>query len=111
MTSPAIPSPESLIDRKVVDAAGRKVGSVGQVYLDDETGQPDWLSINTGLFGMTENFVPVTGAELTGKRVRLPYPRTVVKESPVIDDASHLDPDEERELYSYYEPHLVRPAG
>ncbi|MDX6319973.1 MAG: hypothetical protein QOD35_3373, partial [Nocardioidaceae bacterium] len=27
---------------------GSKIGSVGQVYLDDQTGQPAWVTVNTG---------------------------------------------------------------
>ena len=34
-----------------VDQQGDKIGSVGQVYLNDQTGQPDWVTVNTGLFG------------------------------------------------------------
>ena len=35
----------------VVDRDGSKVGNVQQVYLDDTTGRPSWVTVNTGLFG------------------------------------------------------------
>ncbi|HEY8372100.1 MAG TPA: PRC-barrel domain-containing protein, partial [Pseudonocardiaceae bacterium] len=47
-----------LFGDEVYDANGEKIGKVGQVYLDDETGQPAWVTVRTGLFGMKESFVP-----------------------------------------------------
>ena len=44
----------------VVDSNGDKVGDVGQVYLDDATGRPEWVTVRTGLFGLKETFVPAT---------------------------------------------------
>ena len=41
-------SPDVYIGRNAVDPQGNKIGSVGQVYLNDETGQPDWITVNTG---------------------------------------------------------------
>jgi len=43
---------DKYIGRRAVDPQGNKIGSVGQVYLDDNTGQPDWVTVNTGLFGL-----------------------------------------------------------
>jgi len=44
---------------------GDKIGKVGQVYLDDETNEPAWATVNTGLFGTSETFVPLSDASLT----------------------------------------------
>ena len=57
---------DQYIGRRAVDPQGSKIGSVGQVYLDDETGQPDWVTVNTGLFGTRENFVPLRGSRFEG---------------------------------------------
>jgi len=43
-------------------AAGDKIGNVSQVYLDDETGRPEWVTVRTGLFGLKESFVPLSTA-------------------------------------------------
>ena len=40
---------------------GDKIGKVGQVYYDDDTDQPKWVTVNTGFFGTNESFVPVSG--------------------------------------------------
>ena len=106
VTVPNAVSPESLINRKILDSAGKKIGVVAQVYLDDGTGQPDWITVNTGLFGMKENFVPLAGSKIVGKRLVLPFGKGVVKQSPAVEDPRHLDVDQERSLYAYYGPHL-----
>ncbi len=99
-------SPDVYIGRRAVDPQGSKIGSVGQVYLDDETGQPDWVTVNTGLFGMKENFAPLAGSSFTGEDLVLPFDKTVVKDSPTIADASHHDADEQQSLYGYYQRYL-----
>jgi uncharacterized protein (TIGR02271 family) len=104
-------SADHYIGRRAVDPQGNKIGSVGQVYLNDNTGQPDWVTVNTGLFGMRENFVPLQGARLAGDDLVLPFDKDVVKDSPDIADASHLDPDEQHSLYAYYERYLGNEGG
>jgi uncharacterized protein (TIGR02271 family) len=104
-------SPDAFIGRTAVDPQGNKIGTVGQVYLDDQTGQPDWITVNTGLFGMKENFAPLTGSSFNGEDLVLPYDKTVVKDSPDIADASHLDADEQQSLYAYYQQYLGNNGG
>jgi stress response protein YsnF len=99
------------IGRTAVDPAGNKIGSVGQVYLNDQTGQPDWITVNTGLFGMKENFAPLAGSSFNGDDLVLPFDKTVVKDSPDIADASHLDVDEQQSLYAHYQQYLGTGTG
>lgn len=82
---------------------GDKIGKVEQVFLDDNSGDPTFLTVNTGLFGAKENFVPVKGARQDGDRVVLPYTKDVIKDAPKVDADQHLSPAEEEELYRYYE--------
>ncbi len=87
----------------VVDNDGSKIGSIGQVYLDDQTGQPEWVTVKSGMFGGGESFVPLREAEVTGNDLRVPYTKDKVKDAPRIEDAdSHLSETEEAELYRYY---------
>jgi uncharacterized protein (TIGR02271 family) len=81
---------------------GSKIGSVGQVYLDDQTGQPAWVTVNTGLFGTNESFIPLSQASFSGDRLTVPYDKDKVKGAPNVAADGHLSPDEERELYAYY---------
>ena len=71
---------------------GDKIGKVEQVFLDDNSGEPTFLTVNTGLFGAKENFVPVKGARQDGDRVVLPYTKDVIKDAPKVDADQHLSP-------------------
>lgn len=82
---------------------GNKIGSVGEVYLDDNSGQPEWVTVNTGLFGTKTSFAPLDGASLEGDRLNLGYGKDVVTDAPKIDEDGHLSPQEEQELYRYYQ--------
>jgi uncharacterized protein (TIGR02271 family) len=80
-----------------------KIGKIGQVFLDDETGRPEFLTVNTGLFGMNESFVPAADADVTDDAVRVPFTKDQVKDAPNVDvDSGHLDQSEERRLYDHY---------
>ncbi|MBJ2121387.1 PRC and DUF2382 domain-containing protein [Arthrobacter sp. MSA 4-2] len=81
---------------------GGKLGSIGQLYVDDETGQPSWVSVNTGLFGTSESFVPLQAASVDGNDVRVPYSKDLVKDAPKVEKDGHLSPEEEDRLYRHY---------
>ena len=84
------------------DRSGDKIGKVGRLYVDDESGEPSWITVSTGMFGMSESFVPLTGADFDGDDIRLAYEKDQVKNAPRIDDDQHLDPAEEEALYRHY---------
>jgi uncharacterized protein (TIGR02271 family) len=91
-----------VIGRDVYDQDGDKIGSASEIYLDDETGQPEWITVRTGLFGTKESFVPIRDADLTDDGLRVHVDKDKVKGAPRIDAEGHLSPEEERELYRYY---------
>lgn len=94
---------DRIIGAKVIDTTGDKIGSVGQVFLDDRTNQPTWVTVNTGLFGTKETFIPLQGATQNGDDLQVAYEKNLVKDAPNIDvDSGHLSPQEEAELYRYY---------
>src|SRR6478735_11999264 len=93
---------DRVIGQDVYDESGDKIGSASEVYLDDETGQPEWVTVRTGLFGTKESFVPIRDADLTDDGVRVAVSKERVKDAPKIDTDGHLSPQEEQELYRYY---------
>ena len=93
---------DTLIGTTAVDSDGDKIGSVSEVYLDDQSGRPEWATVKTGLFGTRETFIPLREAELSGDSVRFPYDKAMVKDAPTIEAEGHLSPAEESELYAYY---------
>jgi uncharacterized protein (TIGR02271 family) len=92
------------IGHEVVDQTGDKVGKVSTVFLDDETGRPEWLAVSTGLFAKRSSFVPLDGATVRGERLVVGWDKATVKDAPQVDDDGdgHLTPAEEQELYRYY---------
>jgi uncharacterized protein (TIGR02271 family) len=88
--------------RTAVDEAGEKVGTIEEVYVDRQSGEAEWLTVSTGLFGTKTTFVPIAEAESTGDGVRLAYAKDVVKDAPNIDPDGQLATDEEQALYRHY---------
>jgi uncharacterized protein (TIGR02271 family) len=84
------------------DRSGEKLGKVGGVYYDDQTDQPKWVTVHTGLFGLNETFVPVHDAQVSGDRLTLAYDKATVKDAPNISGDGHLSPQEEEQLYRFY---------
>jgi uncharacterized protein (TIGR02271 family) len=85
------------------DPAHKKLGQIGQVYVDDVTGQPEWITVRTGLFGTKETFVPVEPAELRDDEVVVPFQQDQIKDAPTVEaEGGHLAPEQEAQLYEYY---------
>jgi len=94
---------EQAIGSTAYGSDGEKIGKVGQIYLDDQTGQAEWATVNTGMFGTSESFVPVSDASFSGDQLTFPYSKDKVKDAPNVSDSDgHLSPDQEQELYDYY---------
>ena len=89
-------------DGNVVSTDGDKIGGIGQIYLDDNTGEPNWVTVKTGLFGTSESFVPLDGADLRGGDIVVKYDKATVKDAPRVDADGSISPEEEDALYSYY---------
>jgi uncharacterized protein (TIGR02271 family) len=88
--------------RTMLDRDGDRIGTIDAIYLDDQTGQPDWAVVNTGLFGTKSSFVPLAQATQTDQDVRVPYDKQLVKDAPRIDPDGHLSEAEERRLWRHY---------
>ena len=86
----------------VIDPAGDKIGKVEEIYLDDRTNQPEWLLVNTGMFGTKSTFVPLQGASQQDDGVQVPFEKAQVKDAPNIDPDRQLSQSEEAKLYEYY---------
>jgi uncharacterized protein (TIGR02271 family) len=91
---------------------GEKIGRVGQVFVDDQTGSPDFVTVNTGLFGLSESFVPLADATVNDEGLSVPFTKERVKDAPNVDpDGGHLSDSDERRLFEYYGVGYDAPAG
>jgi uncharacterized protein (TIGR02271 family) len=86
----------------MVDPDGDKIGTIESIYVDDQTGEPEWALVNTGLFGTKSSFVPLAQATPTGDQVQVPYQKQLVKDAPRIDPDQHLSESEEQHLWRHY---------
>jgi uncharacterized protein (TIGR02271 family) len=86
----------------VVGSDGSKIGSIGQIYVDDQTSEPTWVTVKTGLFGTHESFAPLDSASQDGHDIVVAHTKDKVKDAPRVAPDGHLEPEEENELYTYY---------
>jgi uncharacterized protein (TIGR02271 family) len=95
-------SSQAWIGRKLVDRDGAKIGRVDEIYVDDRTGEPSWLTVHTGLLASRTNFVPLRDARASGDDLQVPYTKHEVKDAPHIEPGGHLEPAEEERLFQHY---------
>ena len=73
------------------------------MYLDSEDGHPSWVSVKTGLFGISETLVPIDDATWDESALHVTFSKDRIREAPRVDPDQDLSPDEQDRLYSYYE--------
>lgn len=91
------------IEKTVVDPEGHSIGPIDAIYLDDETGEPTWVAVNTGRLGTRISFVPLDGATTSGDCLQVPVTKKQVKDAPHAEPDGQIGPEEEAELYRYYQ--------
>ncbi|WP_375489868.1 PRC and DUF2382 domain-containing protein [uncultured Jatrophihabitans sp.] len=102
---------QDLIGRTAVDPDGDKIGKIEQVYLDDQTSVPQWVTVSTGMFGKKESFAPLHGSHMTGDDLTLAVSKDLVKTAPNMDADGHLGDSENDALYDHYAGHLGTETG
>ena len=80
---------------------GEKIGSVEEIFLDEQTNQPEWIGLGTGFLGKKRALVPVKGAELRRDALYVPYSKDQVTGTPDID-SDEISQETESELYAHY---------
>ena len=102
---------DQLQNASVYATDGDKIGSVGQVYLDDVTNEPTFVTVKTGLFGANETFIPLQQAQTTADGITVPYEKAFVKDAPNVDADGSLTPQEEQRIYEYYSMEYTATEG
>jgi uncharacterized protein (TIGR02271 family) len=102
MHMPNIDTVRSWQGATLVDRDGDRVGTIDAIYVDDQTGEPEWALVNTGLFGTKSSFVPLAQASGSGDQVQVPYQKQLVKDAPRVDTDQHLSEAEEQQLWTHY---------
>ena len=100
-----MPTIEEVKDWQGQTAYGRgdeKLGKIEDIYLDDQTGEPEWAAIKTGLFGGAASFAPLAEARRGGDGIQFPYDKDQVKDAPNVEADGQLSQEEESRLYQHY---------
>lgn len=92
---------QQLFDAEVVGPEGEAIGTVEQIFADDVTGAPTFVTVKDDVTG-DESFLPVSGADYDGRRVEVPFSKDVVEAAPSANGGEDLSPERESEVYGYY---------
>jgi uncharacterized protein (TIGR02271 family) len=85
----------------VYDSVRDKIGTVEEIFYDQQTRVPEWIGIGTGFFGTKRVLVPVQGSQVTEDGLIVGYSKEQVKDSPDIDE-DEISQQCEADLASYY---------
>jgi uncharacterized protein YrrD len=88
--------------QQLAGSDGETIGVIDEIYLDADSGEPEWALVHTGLFGTKRTFVPLTGADEADGQLRVPQDKATVKGAPQVDLDGLLSKDEEAALYRHY---------
>jgi hypothetical protein len=84
------------------DKNGEKIGTFEDLYLDGESEQPKWATVSSGLFGLKQHYVPLSGVTRHEDGYKTPYAKEAILSAPSIDADEYLAADEEERLYTHY---------
>jgi sporulation protein YlmC with PRC-barrel domain len=88
---------------RVEDAEGARVGTVEDIYVDQESGLPQWLLVRLRRFrtGCTLVPLPSEGAN-GGSSVTVPVARDVIRRAPPVERGGALSQTRELALCAHY---------
>lgn len=91
-----------LFETTAYDSTGEKLGDVQEVFVDDNSGQPTFVEVKHGLFGLSSSLVPLKGHRLEGKDLHLAFEKDRIKDAPSIDADQGLTPEEQNRIFEHY---------
>ncbi|MGI5121664.1 DUF2382 domain-containing protein [Marinactinospora thermotolerans] len=93
---------QEFVGHKLLDREGNNVGRIEQIYFDDRTDKPTWVSVQTGMLGRRHSLVPLQGARVNEGDLMVPFDKERIKDAPDLDVDRHLSVEEENRLYRHY---------
>ena len=104
-------APYDIYDYDVLDATGRRLGSLTGFWVDGATNKPEFASVKTGWLMGKNHVIPIRDAQIdhSNRRIRVPYEERLIKDAPGFDVDHDLTSDEEQRVYRHYD--LQRSLG
>lgn len=93
---------EQFVGATAYDVSGDKIGKINHLYVDAHSREPKWASVHTGLFGLSESIIPLTGARRDGDAVTVTVGKDAVKDAPPVKVRQGITPHEEHRLERHY---------
>ena len=93
---------KDLFGATAYDKAGEKLGSVKEVFVDEQTGQPTFVEVNHGLFGMNSSLVPLRGHDFNGDDLKLAFSKDRIEDAPDFDSDKPLTPEAQADIFKHY---------
>lgn len=88
----------------VVDESEDKVGTLESIYFDTATSAPAFATVETGILGSKKLlFVPLTGAVVAPKHLKVQFGKKLIKDAPFIATDGELEAADEPAIYAHYE--------
>ena len=94
---------KDLFNATAYDKAGEKLGSVKEVFVDEQTGQPTFVEVNHGLFGMSSSLVPLRGHDFNGDDLKLAFSKDRIENAPDFDSDKPLTPEAQSDIFKHYQ--------
>ena len=93
---------KDLFNATAYDKNGEKLGDVNEVFVDDQSGQPTFVEVNHGLFGMSSSLVPLRGHDFSGDDLKLGFSKDRIKDAPDFDSDKPLTPEAQSDIFKHY---------
>ena len=101
MTLPSIEAARGWSGLTVVDSDDEPLGRITHIYLDRDTGLPEWALVATPQRGR-RTFVPLAGAARKGHQIAVAVQKGAVSEAPAIRPGRELSDGDAVRLYGHY---------
>jgi uncharacterized membrane protein YqjE len=98
-------SPQSALDwegQTMLDRAGARIGRIEEIFVVEETGQPEWALVKVGRLKSHTTLVPLTSAQPVGDAIKVGYDKDVVSDAPLVDPDDEPSEQQVNAVYGHY---------
>ena len=100
MTLPSVETARNWSGLTAVDSDDQPLGRIADIYLDRDTGQPEWALVATPQ--RRRSFVPLAGAARKRVQVVVAVPKAAVSDAPAVRPGRELSDGDAARLYGHY---------
>jgi hypothetical protein len=100
-----------LFGYRVVDAAGRRVGSIDSVWVHGTTNQLEFIGTKTGWLMTRSHVIPALGATISDDTVIVAYTEQQIRDAPSFGGDEELTAEQQDEVYRHYRSEQMPVGG